>query len=91
MTPSQKDARKLDWGGTMVPTIQLDSSDITGIDPFFETGAMSFLSQETMGDENIKIKALNLAISMSRLFSNVKVEDVINLAKKLSTYIKFNK
>lgn len=91
MKPSQGKTRKIEWGGPSVPTVELDSQDIDSMDVYSESGAMSFLSSETMGDEAIKIKAINLAISMSKLFSNVSVENIIDIAKKLAAYIKYNK
>ena len=41
-----------------------------------------------MGDTKIKIKALEQAISMSKLFSSVTPDLVISLAAKLAIFIK---
>lgn len=41
-----------------------------------------------MSDEEIKVKALNQAISIAKLMSGVTVDDIIEIAKKTAKYIK---
>ena len=41
-----------------------------------------------MTDEEIKVKALGQAISIAKLLSGVKVDDVIEIAAKCAKYIK---
>ncbi len=41
-----------------------------------------------MTDEEIKIKALNQATNIAKLFADVTVDDVISIAKKIAKFIK---
>ena len=43
---------------------------------------------EKMTDEEIKVKALGQAVNVAKLMSNVGVDDVIEIAKKLAKFIK---
>jgi hypothetical protein len=72
-------------------------------DTYFEDGGLQFDDDEApstedienekkevekMTDEEIKVKALGQAVNVAKLMSNVGVDDVIEIAKKLAKFIK---
>lgn len=72
-------------------------------DTYFEDGGLQFNDDEApstedienekkevekMTDEEIKVKALGQAVNVAKLMSNVGVDDVIEIAKKLAKFIK---
>ena len=72
-------------------------------DTYFEGGGLQFDDDEApstedienekqevekMTDEEIKVKALGQAVNVAKLMSNVGVDDVIEIAKKLAKFIK---
>ena len=72
-------------------------------DSYFEGGGLQFDDDEApstedienekqevekMTDEEIKVKALGQAVNVAKLMSNVGVDDVIEIAKKLAKFIK---
>ena len=76
--------------------------DATNDDTYFEGGGLQFDDEapstedienekqeiEKMTDEEIKVKALGQAVNVAKLMSNVGVDDVIEIAKKLAKFIK---
>ena len=77
--------------------------DATNDDTYFEGGGLQFDDDEApstedidneknevekMTDEEIKVKALGQAVNVAKLMSNVGVDDVIEIAKKLAKFIK---
>ena len=72
-------------------------------DTYFEGGGLQFDDDEApstedienekqevekMTDEEIKVKALGQAVNVAKLMTNVGVDDVIEIAKKLAKFIK---
>jgi hypothetical protein len=80
----------------------LDSTlDSLSGDSYTEDGSMKFvgdqapdaseveeLSSTRMSDEEIKIKALGLAINMAKLMSEVTVNDVLKMANDVAAYLR---
>ena len=77
--------------------------DATNDDTYFEGGGLQFDDDEApstedienekqevekMTDEEIKVKALGQAVNVAKLMSNVGVDDVIKIDKKLAKFIK---
>jgi len=74
---------------------------LSGEDTYTEDGSMKFvgdqapdaseveeLSSTRMSDEEIKIKALGLAINMAKLMSEVTVNDVLKIANDIAAYLR---
>lgn len=91
-----------DEGNNLGQDFNLDSDD-TNADTYFEGGDLNFEDDNApstediekaeeevkkMSDEEIKIKALNQAVNVAKLMSNVGTDDVIEIAKKLAKFIK---
>lgn len=67
-------------------------SDLDSLDNYNEDGEMSFIADNNpkkMTDEDIKVKALNLAIGIAKLMSDVSTDDILSIAAKVALYIKF--
>lgn len=79
------------------------NSDDSNLDNYFEGGDLKFEDDDApeiedvekaeedakkMTDEEIKIKALQQAVNVAKLMSNVGTDDVIEIAKKLAKFIK---
>ena len=91
-----------DNSNTIGQEFNLDS-DSNNEDSYFEGGSLQFDDDEApstedienektevekMTDEEIKVKALGQAVNVAKLMSNVGVDDVIEIAKKLAKFIK---
>lgn len=93
MKPNESKIRRIDFNGNTQNKMQLSLESIGKIDipeqSMGEDSTLGFLKEpQTMGDTKIKIKALEQAISMSKLFSSVTPDLVISLAAKLAIFIK---
>lgn len=94
MKPNESKIRRIDFNGNTQNKMQLSLESIGKIgipeqQLMGEDSTLGFLKEpKTMGDTKIKIKALEQAISMSKLFSSVTPDLVISLAAKLAIFIK---
>lgn len=92
-----------DQGDANGQEFNLDSESETNFDSYLEGGDLQFEDDDApsnedienaekevkkMTDEEIKIKALNQAVNVAKLMSNVGTDDVIEIAKKLAKFIK---
>lgn len=92
----------VDDSNTVGQEFNLDATDNVE-DTYFEDGGLQFDDDEApstedienekkeiekMTDEEIKVKALGQAVNVAKLMSNVGVDDVIEIAKKLAKFIK---
>lgn len=91
-----------DTGSNIGNDFNLDDED-TNFDSYLEGGDLKFDDDEApsvedvekaekevkkMTDEEIKIKALNQAINVAKLMSDIDTDAVLNIAKKLAKFIK---
>lgn len=104
MRPISRKERAAYNGGPKVSTVganapshdNIDELRFLGnaIDSYNEDGDMSFIEDEKpkepkkMTDEEIKIKAINLAINIAKLMADVSVDDVLEISGKVALYIK---
>ena len=80
-----------------------DDFDLNGTDSYLEGGSLKFDDDNApsiedveqaekevkkMTDEEIKIKALNQAINVAKLMSDIDTDAVLDIAKKLAKFIK---
>lgn len=91
MEPKSKDTRKI-YGIDKEVSVASVNDNEENFDIQLEDGEMPFLSDDQedskFSDEDIKIKALNQAINIAKLMSDVTVEDVLEIAAKVAKYIK---
>lgn len=91
MEPKSKDTRKI-YGIDKEVSVASVNDNEENFDIQLEDGKMSFLSDDQedskFSDEDIKIKALNQAINIAKLMSDITVEDVLEIADKVAKYIK---
>lgn len=91
MEPKSKDTRKI-YGIDKEVSVASVNDNEENFDIQLEDGEMSFLSDDQedskFSDEDIKIKALNQAINIAKLMSDITVEDVLEIADKVAKYIK---
>lgn len=91
MEPKSKDTRKI-YGIDKEVSVASVNDNEENFDIQLEDGEMSFLSDDQedskFSDEDIKIKALNQAINIAKLMSDITVEDVLEIAAKVAKYIK---
>lgn len=91
MEPKSKDTRKI-YGIDKEVSVASVNDNEENFDIQLEDGEMSFLSDDQedskFSDEDIKIKALNQAINIAKLMSDVTVEDILEIAAKVAKYIK---
>jgi len=65
-------------------------SEENNADTYNEDGLYKFLNNETnkYSDEEVKIKALSLAINIAKLMSDVTLDSILKIADKIAVYIK---
>ena len=66
--------------------------DVNGsneFDEFLENGDMGFVEEgEVMSNTDRRIESLKRAIDIAKLMSNVTVDDVMEIAEKIDTFIR---
>lgn len=102
MEPVNREERTAFFNGPKVSVASVDDEPILD-DTYNEDGDMSFVDDEApspeevddakkeankMTDEEIKIKALNQAVNIAKLMSDVTTDDVIKIAGKVAKFIK---
>jgi hypothetical protein len=105
MEPKHDKERLAFRGGPMVSKASIND-DPNDFNVFDEDGNLHFLNDKApdpddidaaeekakeMSDEEIKIKALNLAINIAKLMNDVTTEDVLKIAAKVAVFIKEEK
>lgn len=102
MEPKHDKGRLAFRGGPMISKASINDTP----DEYNEEGDLHFLNDKApdpdeidaaeekakeMSDEEIKIKALNLAINIAKLMNDVTTEDVLKIAAKVASFIKEEK
>lgn len=102
MEPKHDKERLAFRGGPMVSKASINDTP----DEYNEESDLHFLNDKApdpdeidaaeekakeMSDEEIKIKALNLAINIAKLMNDVTTEDVLKIAAKVASFIKEEK
>ena len=101
MEPKERTERTSFPNGPKVSVASVDDEPVGDI--YLESGDLNFEDDDApsnediekaeqevkkMTDEEIKIKALNQAVNIAKLMSNVGTDDVIEIAKKVAKFIK---
>lgn len=77
-------------GGLQVRDVN-DTPEDVFMDSFLEDGDINFNNikevEKTIDEQELRIKALNLAINIAKLMSNVTTEDVIKIADDVLDYL----
>ena len=66
-----------------------DVNNSNEFDEFLENGDMGFVEEEEiMSNTDRRIESLKRAIDIAKLMSNVTVDDVMDIAEKIDTFIR---
>lgn len=104
MKPVSREERTAFFNGPKVSVAKVDDESTLNTDDIYnEDGDMSFIDDNApspedvdnaekeankLTDEEIKIKALNQAVNIAKLMSDVTTEDVLAIADKVAKFIK---
>lgn len=97
MEPKEKEVRQIN--GNLVDVADIDDNSVN-MDDYMETGDNSYLSNSDptnpmdsqlykfMSDENIKIAAIKQAINIVKIYNEITVPLILEIADKVAHFIK---
>ncbi|WQJ53621.1 MAG: hypothetical protein [Wendovervirus sonii] len=68
-----------------------ESNDLFEDELFEETNELEVSSEKQMSEEDLKVESLKIATNIAKLMSDVTPEDIIQIATKVSDFIKNHK
>ena len=98
MEPKEKEVRQIN--GNLVDVADIDDQSVSNLEDYLETGNNSYLNNNDpadpsdgllynfMSDEDIKIAAIKQAINIVKIYNEITVPLILEIADKVSHFIK---